>query len=836
MAIVQSLLNILVDGSDDIAQFLSKTEIDQIAAMAKAGPDELAKYMDDLPAGLANNDVFMGVMRKIGDNLDQLDSLESGFRAGTVSGDDIVKAMDIDVSGPLAQQIGKMDDAMRASMAETDRLLAEAANSRSALENFQAGVNNPPAPTTATDLAAETGTNMQPRGAQGEYIGPETGMVPKKETPGIESPVIEGEFTNVTSGTGMTARQSTDMAPRQGGDAIEGEWLGPVQSTAGNGGELGGRTFDGAFTRVDDAPPPRDNYVEALPEKEVKTSLTDMERAHLQRGIDADSAAYRADRQKAADDLAAARSNADNVDQPKSSKGGDGDGSSGGGKGKDADGDAPKSKWKRNVMLATGALMIGGMILGGDGDQNFDGKTVIGGKEVTISDIPLHLMTNEEFAEHVAMNPDQAEALNEARIKALVDNGYGTLDANGQFQFDQNKWNAAREAYVQSIKGGATPQTDPNAPESGGNTVTRWGDMFRDFLKQIQDLLQNIMRQIGAGGGLFGNLDKRRGGRQPDITDEGGEPTQLRPQPTPQPPGPQLSPAQQAENDLLKEHHDYSKNTIEGITSGQMSFDAMNAAGIQWEDHEIITENADYERILNDNIQAGFDGGTGGVLHIDEDASLVYLTKDANGDVVGYKLNDHINDIPNINDLPYSQYSLSGFANTMLINDRHTPTYEDRTGLIKTIEFEEPGWEIFSGGEVDNNQLQFHVTIDANGRQSINVITDQYKQDHHSTLQAANQQTQKEVADVDPGFDSYVQGTDHIAERLYKDIDQNRSPGVVSETVRAITGSIQIHGVLLGNDGPKVIMSNKAHPDHIRLDDRGQIQNDFKRDNVAIEM
>lgn len=501
--------------------------------------------------------------------------------------------------------------------------------------------------------------------------------------------------------------------------------------------------------------------------------------------------------------------------------------------------EAAAAKPKGNIgKIILGATVVGTLIPGDTAktpeelaaeEAATDGNAVIQGREVNVAQIPLHLMTDAEFMEYASTleGPiDQDELLLE-RQQALVDNGLAEIDADGNFKFNQEKWLEARQKFENGIQNNLTPEAaaalaraqaqetaEAAAPNSSGI-----GGLFaglQDMFKEIVEMIQGFIKTLGGGGGLFGNL--QRGGNTPQASNQQNTNTQQGQQPTiaPAPPQPPpLTPAQQAEQQLQQEHRGYAQATHQGLADGSLSYAALDTTQIAWERDEIITGNADMERIYQENIDGKFDGGTKGMLHMDEDEGLLYINKDANGDVVAYRVNDHINDIGNLNDLAWSKDSLTGFSNVLLANDRNTPNYNNQGGMIKTVEFEDRWGD---GKDLKNEELQFHIRVDAQGRHNISVINDDYKQNNGPALSAAQAQSNPEVAKEDPGFDYYRAGKDPVQERLFNEQQsqqrQQRVNNAVGDGIRDAGKMIEgmIHNgatINIGNNNPTVSMGNR---------------------------
>ena len=427
-----------------------------------------------------------------------------------------------------------------------------------------------------------------------------------------------------------------------------------------------------------------------------------------------------------------------------------------------------KSNWKRNTVIGG---VAGIAMLRGDQAQNPDAKGDAGDGPA----IPLHLMTDEEFREysqHQAIhdpNYDMGELIGQ-RMQAQADAGLGEVDAAGGFALNQEKILAARKLYNKE-----TPAADNGAvekalalkeAEDAAEAAKPEGIM--GFFQEIMEMIQGFIKMLGGGGGMFGNLsfgNKAHAASNPNSNANTTNTPQNTPAPTPQA-QPKLSPEQQAENALLSRHSGYGQNTIAAIQSGAISADTLDLASVNWDKDEIITGNADYERILEDNIANKFDGGTGGVLHVDENEGLVYISKDANGDVQAHIVNDHINDIPNLNSLPLSSYSVDGFAGALQANDRQTPGFNAGTGIVKTVEFEDG---FFDGKDIKNETLQFHAQVGSNGVYNLSVINDDYRSKNGPVLEGAKGQTHAMIGRDEPGFDYYAHGKDPVQEKLLQD-------------------------------------------------------------------
>ena len=454
-----------------------------------------------------------------------------------------------------------------------------------------------------------------------------------------------------------------------------------------------------------------------------------------------------------------------------------------------------------------------------------DGKTIIGGKEFDVSSIPLHLMTDAEFDEYIAtqQGPIDPEKMSALRQQALIDNGLGEVDANGIFQANAQKWQEARQKFDSALAGGqsisaATGAATPPPADTPKDGIGGFFEGIQDMFKQIVEMIQGFMKTLGAGGGLFGNLQGGINSAQAAQQSAATSTRQQSPSPTqaPTPQQPSLTPEQVAENALLQQHRGYAQGTHEAISAGSMSYAAMDTSKVKWDKDEIITGDADIDRIYQENIDGKFDGGTKGMLHMDEDEGLLYINKDANGDVTAYRVNDHINDIPNLNDLAWSQSSLDGFGNMMMANDRHTTGFNAQGGMVKTVEFDDG---FFDGKDLKNEQLQFHAKLDSQGRYSVSVVNDAYKQSNGAALTAAEGQSNAEIAKEDPGFDYYVAGKDPIQERLYNEQQSSARNQKIADATgdgirnagKMIEGMIQ-NGmtVNIGNNNPTVSMGNRG--------------------------
>ena len=446
--------------------------------------------------------------------------------------------------------------------------------------------------------------------------------------------------------------------------------------------------------------------------------------------------------------------------------------------------------------------------------QRLQPQQPTGGEGVEVSQIPLHLMTDDEFRDYLQQqavfdpNFDMAQLMDQ-RMQAQIDNGIGSIDSNGSFTVDQEKFRLARErfdAQLTAQNGNNTPPpptTDQNTDNQSGI-----GGLFagiQEFIKGIQEFIQQIITAIGGNGGMFGSK-ARAATTTPTQQSQTSTNT-----PTPQPSQPQLTPQQQREATLTQQHSGYQQGTLQAITDGSLSFAALDTSKVDWDRDEIIKGDADLERVYNDNIAAGLDGGTGGLLHIDEDEGLLYINKDANGDITAYRVNDHINDIPNLNDLPMSSYSIQGFGNAMKVNDLHTSGFNAQTGMIKTVAFED-GW--MDGKDLKNEELQFHVQVDGQGRYSVSVINDNYQQTNDPQLNSAAGQTLQAVLQEDPGFDYYAQGKDPIKEGLFDPAQGNNKWGnAVAKGIqdaggiieRSIQNGVHIH---VGDGNPQIRMGN----------------------------
>ncbi len=461
------------------------------------------------------------------------------------------------------------------------------------------------------------------------------------------------------------------------------------------------------------------------------------------------------------------------------------------------------------------------------GQNPTDGKVTVSGKELDVSQIPLHLMTDAEVNEFLATHAGQVDPADIAqkRQNALIKYDFAEIDDKGLLQVDKEKWKAAREKFEKGIGDGKDIKEaarlaliSDDAPKSGINGMF---EGLQDMFKEIVEMIQGFIKTLGGGGGLFGNL--QRGSNAPQANQQNTN-TQTGQQPThsPAPPPPVLTPeqvaqqqAQQAEQQLQQEHRGYAQNTFQGIGDGSISYAAMDTTQVKWENDEIITGNADMERVYQENIDRGFDGGTKGMLHIDEDEGLLYINKDANGDVIAYRVNDHINDIGNLNDLAWSNSSLSGFGNIAMANDRHTSNYNNQGGMVKTVEFEDRWGD---GKDLKNEELQFHIRVDAQGRHNISVINDDYKQNNGSALTTAKGQSNPEIAKEDPGFDYYIAGKDPVQERLFDEQQsqqrQQRVNNAVGEGIRdagkMVEGMIRNGATInIGNSNSGISMGNR---------------------------
>lgn len=456
------------------------------------------------------------------------------------------------------------------------------------------------------------------------------------------------------------------------------------------------------------------------------------------------------------------------------------------------------------------------------GQNLTDGKVTVSGKELDVSQIPLHLMTDAEVSEFLATHAGQIDPndIAQRRQNALIKYDFAEIDDKGLLQADKEKWKAAREKFEKGIGDGKDIKEaarlaliSDDAPKSGINGMF---ESIQDMFKEIVGMIQGFMKTLGAGGGLFGNSQSGLFNNQPAQQGAATNTPQRSPTQAPAPQQPSLTPEQVAENALLQEHRGYAQGTHAAISAGSMGYAAMDTSQVKWEKDEIITGNADIERIYQENIDGKFDGGTKGVLHMDEDEGLLYINKDANGDVAAYRVNDHINDISNLDDLAWSQSSLDGFGNMMMANDRHTANFNAQGGIVKTVEFDD---DFFDGKDIKNEQLQFHARLDSQGRYSVSVVNDDYKQNNGAALTSAEGQTNAEIAKEDPGFDYYVAGKDPIQERLY---NEQQSQARNQEIGDAVGGGIRnagkmIEGMInngmtvnIGNDNPTVSMGNRG--------------------------
>lgn len=494
------------------------------------------------------------------------------------------------------------------------------------------------------------------------------------------------------------------------------------------------------------------------------------------------------------------------------------------------------NKWTLGIGTVAGvsALMPGAE----DNPEATDGKTIIAGKEVEVSKIPLHLMTDAEFKEYLDTNsPLDPDKMQQKRIDALVDKGLGSVDADGVFTLDQEKWNAARQKYEAHIqdKGPAAPLPDDVAGKTDPSPAETTLGGLQGFFQEIMQFIQQIVQWIGGGGGLFGNfnaanskesVDKARAVTASTMKQQ----PQMQPQAQPQVQQPQLSQEQVAEQNLIAEHRGYAESTAEAAKAGQVSNGQIEIQAVEWDSDEIKTGNADYERILEENIELGFDGGSGGILHIDEDEGLMYIHRNAMGEVEAFIVNDHINDIPNLNDIPYSMQSMNGLGNAMLANDRHAENFNPQGGIVKTVEFEDG---FLDGKDIKNEELQFKVSVDAQGRYNIAVVNDDFKQNRGAELETAQKQTLDAIADSDPGFDYYEAGGDPIREQLLQDQRNQEIANAAAKGIEdagdIIAESITRNGMTIniGNNNPTVQMGNRA-PFHSPQNTFDQLQQDAR--------
>ena len=701
MSIVKGILNALVDTTADLGPLLAKSGDDVVAALKSGNiEDFLTKNAPDL----LKDDTFLSVMGKIGDNMKQLDELESGLRAGSNSvGSDVMRVLDIDNAGDAAKRFTALDDSIRGAFKASDQAISSLGDS---LEGI---TRQPPATPEGIQARAAADARAAERAAQ------EQAEQQAKE---------------------LAEQQAREVAEREAREAAERE-------------------------------------ARELAEQQAKNAVPDPLQAAAKEG--AETAA------KEGTEAAAKKSH----------------------------------KFRNTAIMVGAAGLVGSMAGGPDTPEE-------GAADVDLNKIPLHLMTDEEFNEYAKQqaiadpNFDLQQLISD-RMQAQADNGLGTVAADGAIILDQNKQRAAREAFDKQLAEEARPTIVRDPEPSGLNGIMSG---LQDFIKQIQEIIKGIMEAIG--GGMFGA--KAQAATLPASNASANTPARTpQPQsPQPQPQAPQLSPAQQAEAALLQEHRGYAVSTAQGLADGSLAFQALDTSSVQWEKDEIINGSADLERVYNDNITAGMDGGTGGILHIDEDEGLLYINKNADGDVVAYRVNDHINDISNLNDLPMSRHSLDGFGNAMMANDRHSANFNAQNGMIKTVAFDD---SLFDGKDLKNEELQFHVKVDAQGRYNINVINDAYKQANGPALDTANGQSLKEITRDDPGFGYYANGKDPIQERLFEEQraqqrSQNLANGIskgIETAGDVITQSIKRGGlnVHIGEGGhTSVRMGNYNNPQY----------------------
>jgi hypothetical protein len=427
-------------------------------------------------------------------------------------------------------------------------------------------------------------------------------------------------------------------------------------------------------------------------------------------------------------------------------------------------------------------------------------------------------MTEEEFIEYsnnrAIHDPDydMAELIGK-RMQAQADAGLGEVDAAGGFALNQEKVLAARQLYNKQ-----NPEANNGAAETAIAALDAQDaaeaskpEGIMGFFQEIIEMIQGFIKMLGGGGGMFGNLSF--GNKAQAATNSSantGNTPQRAPAPTPQVQK-TLSPEQIAENALVAQHKGYGQNTMAAIKDGTIPAETLDIAAVDWDKDELISGNADYERILEDNIANGFDGGTGGVLHVDENEGLVYISKNANGDVQAHIVNDHINDIPNLNSLPLSSYSVDGLAGAMLANDRQTPNFNGGTGMVKTVEFEDG---FFDGKDIKNEHLQFHAQVGSNGIYNISVINDDYRDKNGTELEAAEGQTHEMIGRDEPGFNYYAHGGDPVQEKLLQD-QQNAQTGkdigkAVATSITNVGDAILRNGatINIGNNGRGIQMGN----------------------------
>lgn len=703
MSIVKGILNALVDTTADLGPLLAKSGDDVVAALKSGNiEDFLTKNAPDL----LKDDTFLSVMGKIGDNMKQLDELESGLRAGSNSvGSDVMRVLDIDNAGDAAKRFTALDDSIRGAFKASDQAI-------SSLGDSLEGITRQP-PATPEGIQARAAADAR----AAERVAQEQAEQQAKE---------------------LAEQQAREVAEREAREVAERE-------------------------------------ARELAEQQAKNAVPDPLQAAAKEGAEA-----------AAEEGAEAA--------------------------------AKKSHKLRNSAILVGAAgLVGSM--SDDGPQVISEETI---RQVDLNKIPLHLMTDEEFSEYAKQqsisdpNFDLQQLISD-RMQAQVDNGLATVGADGAVTLNQDRQNAARDILDRQLAEEARSTATRDPEPSGLNGIMSG---LQDFIKQIQEIIKGIMEAIG--GGMFG-AKAQAATVQPTnaaVNNAARNPQPQQPQPAPQPP--QLSPAQQAEAALLQEHRGYAVSTAQGLADGSLAFQALDTSSVQWEKDEIINGSADLERVYNDNITAGMDGGTGGILHIDEDEGLLYINKDANGDVVAYRVNDHINEIPNLNDLPMSRHSLDGFGNAMMANDRHSANFNAQNGMIKTVAFDD---SLFDGKDLKNEELQFHVKVDAQGRYNINVINDAYKQANGPALDTANGQSLKEITRDDPGFGYYAKGKDPIQERLFEEQraqqrSQNLANGIskgIETAGDVITQSIKRGGlnVHIGEGGhTSVRMGNYNNPQY----------------------